>query len=88
MRHAIVLFLFLSSTVLAGIEAYYMASAFKLKDSAPEFNQFYNGLIRQKLKELNHKRSCSKIVQKLRPVFGGAFKSKKIPLGVLNCPGT
>ena len=61
-----------------------MASAFKLKDSAPEFNQFYNGLIRQKLKELNHKRSCSKIVQKLRPVFGGTFKSKKVPLGVLN----
>ncbi|MEE2742314.1 MAG: hypothetical protein VYD54_00305 [Bdellovibrionota bacterium] len=84
MRHAIVLFLFLSSNVLAGIEDYYMASAFKLKDSAPEFNQFYNGLIRQKLKELNHKRSCSKIVQKLRPVFGGTFKSKKVPLGVLN----
>ena len=80
-------FISFSTSAKAGIEDYYMANTFHLEEVSLEFNTFYNDLIRQKLKSLNQKKffkrkSCQAVVKKIRPVFGGLFKSKKVPLGV------
>ena len=64
-----------------------MANTYRLEDVSSEFNSFYNDLIRQKLKSLNQKKlfkrkSCPAVVKKIRPAFGGLFKSKKVPLEI------
>jgi len=79
--------LILSPFSKAGVEDYYMASAYSIKDSVSDFNAFYSDLIHKALDDLNSRykkpKTCQSVIKKLVPKFGGLFKSKSIPLGVL-----